>query len=168
MDYLLRGLHGGDIAAAIRHPTLNEEGPRNDGLPQPRSEYKFVYKGNLPEIIAADLVRHSGEASTLPVMQIVCKQLYERVVLKGQRAEITEQDYIRFGRAEGAIDCFWFEPFATLQRRQICRGLATPKWIFVGASAVARCRPHGRWHGPNAYCWRTRPSCRGRQTRNHQ
>jgi hypothetical protein len=106
MDYLLRGLHGGDIAAAIRHPTLNEEGPRNDGLPQPRSEYKFVYKGNLPEIIAADLVRHSGEASTLPVMQIVCKQLYERVVLKGQRAEITEQDYIRFGRAEGAIDSF--------------------------------------------------------------
>lgn len=106
MDYLLRGLHGGDIAAAIRHPTLNEEGPRNDGLPQPRSVYKFVYKGNLPAIIAADLVRHSGEASTLPVMQIVCKQLYEHVVLKGQRTEITEEDYIRFGRAEGAINSF--------------------------------------------------------------
>jgi hypothetical protein len=106
MDYLLRGLHGRDIAAAIRHPTLNEEGPRKDGLPQPRSVYKFVYEGDLPEIIAADLVRHSGEASTLPAMQIVCKQLYEHVVLKGQRTEITEQDYIRFGRADGAIDSF--------------------------------------------------------------
>jgi hypothetical protein len=106
MDYLLRGLHGRDIAAAIRHPTLNEGGLRKDGLPQPRSVYKFVYEGNLPEIIAADLVRHSGEASTLPAMQIVCKQLYEHVVLKGQRTEITEEDYIRFGRADGAIDSF--------------------------------------------------------------
>ena len=39
-------------------------------------------------------------------MQIVCKQLYESVVLKGKRTEITKQDYLEFGRAEGAINSF--------------------------------------------------------------
>jgi hypothetical protein len=103
-DYLLRPLSGPDIAAAIRQPTSDE--PRDDRLQPPRSVYGFSYKGELPEMIAADLLRQSGEASTLPAMQIVCKQLYERVVVRGGRAAITEEDYKRFGRAEGAIDAF--------------------------------------------------------------
>lgn len=103
-DYLLRPLGAGDIAAAIRQPTSNE--PRDDGLPPPRSVYGFSYQGKLPETIAADLLSQSGEASTLPAMQIVCKQLYERVVVKEGRPEITENDYKAFGRAEGAIDAF--------------------------------------------------------------
>lgn len=103
MDYLLRPLGTSDLAAAIRYPT--SEQPR-DGLPSPRSIYRFWYKGNLPETIAADLVHQSGEGSTLPAMQIVCKQLYERVVVRGQRSEISEEDYQLFGRAEGAIDSF--------------------------------------------------------------
>jgi hypothetical protein len=106
MDYWLRPLSERDIAAAIRQPTLDEDKARDDGLPQPRSVYRFTYKGNLPEIIAADLTHHSGEASTLPAMQIVCKQLYESVILNGKMTEITEPDYVRFGRAAGAIDSF--------------------------------------------------------------
>jgi hypothetical protein len=106
MDYWLRPLSERDIAAAIRQPTLNEDKARDDGLPQPRSVYRFTYKGNLPEIIAADLTHHSGEASTLPAMQIVCKQLYESVILNGKMTEITEPGYVRFGRAAGAIDSF--------------------------------------------------------------
>jgi hypothetical protein len=106
MDYLLRVLREHDLAAAIRWPTAGEETERDDGLPPPRTAYKFVYADNLPETIADDLVRHSGEASALPVMQIVCKQLYERVILNEMRTEITEHDYIRFGRTDGAIDSF--------------------------------------------------------------
>jgi hypothetical protein len=102
-DYLLRPLSVRDIAAAIRQPTLDE--PRDDGLPTARSVYGFSYQGDLPETIAAD-VNQSGETSNLPSMQIVCRQLYERVVVRGKRDEITEQDYKRFGRAQGAIDAF--------------------------------------------------------------
>ena len=103
-DYLLRPLGAADIAAAIRQPT--SDAPRDDGLPAPRSVYGFSYQGNLPETIAADLLDQSGEASTLPAMQIVCKQLYERVVVRGRRAAISEDDYRRFGRAQGAIEAF--------------------------------------------------------------
>ena len=104
-DYLLRQLDTKDLAGAIRQPTL--EVSLDSGLPAPRSVYKFSYKPDtLPDIIANDLVSQPGDASTLPAMQIVCKQLYERVVVEGRRTEITEQDYERFGRAQGAIDAF--------------------------------------------------------------
>jgi hypothetical protein len=106
VDYLLRPLSDRDIAAAIRQPTLDDGEPRDDGLPPPRSVYKFAFEEHLPELIAADLLRQSGETSTLPAMQIVCKQLYDRVVKRGRRQEITEQDYIQSGRAAGVIDAF--------------------------------------------------------------
>jgi hypothetical protein len=97
-DYLLRPLDESHIAAAIRLPTTL----RDDS----KQAYGFSYQEDLPETIAADLVKQSGETSTLPAMQIVCKQLYERVVVQGKRAQITEQDYRDFGRAAGAIDAF--------------------------------------------------------------
>lgn len=103
-DYLLRPLGKEGIVAAIRQPTL-ETSP-DDRFPAPRSFYGFSYEGTLPETIASDLLRQSGEASTLPAMQIVCKQLYERVVQKDKRSEIIEQDYELSGRAEGAIDAY--------------------------------------------------------------
>jgi hypothetical protein len=103
-DYLLRPLGAPDIAAAIRQPT--SDAPRHDGLPAPRSVYGFFYQEKLPETIAADLLDQSGEASTLPAMQIVCKQLHEGVVLTDRRAEITDADYEFFGRAQGVIEAF--------------------------------------------------------------
>jgi hypothetical protein len=103
-DYLLRPLSASGIAAAIRQPTSDE--PREGGLSTPRSFYKFSFQGRLPEKIADDLVSQSSETSTLPAMQIVCKQLYQRVVVDGGRAEITEEDYQRFGGAQGAIEAF--------------------------------------------------------------
>ncbi|QOZ23121.1 hypothetical protein XH93_05200 [Bradyrhizobium sp. CCBAU 51753] len=104
MDYLLRVLREEEIAAAIRTPT-SAIADRAQGSP-PHSIYGFAYEDALPEMIARDLALHSGEASSLPAMQIVCKQLYERIVLREKRSTILVDDYIRFGRADGALDAY--------------------------------------------------------------
>jgi hypothetical protein len=139
-DYLLFPLSVPDIAAAIRQPT--SDAPRNDGLPPARSVYGFSYQGDLPETIAGDLVKQSGdEASTLPSMQIVCKQLYERVVLRGKRNEITEQDYRRFGRAQGAIDAFMvrsIQDAAAAANLPSLRDADIDKWTLVLFLVVGR------------------------------
>lgn len=139
MDYLLRPLGDTDIAAAIRQPTSEES--RNHGLPPPRSIYGFSYEGELPEMIATDLLRQSGEASTLPAMQIVCKQLYERVVIRRGRNEITELDYESFGRAAGAIDSFMVRTLkdaATSANLPTLSDTDVDSWALVLSQVVGR------------------------------
>jgi hypothetical protein len=138
-DYLLRPLSAPDIAAAIRQPTSDQA--RDDGLPPPRSVYGFFYQGGLPETIAADLLSQSREASTLPAMQIVCKQLHERVVLRGGRAEITEEDYKRFGRAQGAIEAFMVRAIraaATAANLPPLTETEVDSWTLVLSKVVGR------------------------------
>jgi hypothetical protein len=157
MDYLFRPLRDRDqIAAAIRQPTLSEASLHGDGLPPPRSKYGFCYeedllestgdppeqiKVDLPEIIAADLLSQAGEASRMAAMQIVCRQLHERVVRVEKRSKITQQDYIRFGRANGVIDSFLVRAIQDAAKASGLPPLAEQgldSWVLVLSRVVGR------------------------------
>jgi hypothetical protein len=102
IDYLLRRIDDpGRIAAALRQPTLKHP---VKGLPAPHATYGFEYAPGVAEQIAQDLVEHSGDASALPVMQVVCKDLYEHTCKEGGRSTITQADYQRIGCVQGALD----------------------------------------------------------------
>ena len=87
------------IADIIRLPTLKQNVGRQ---PPPFEFYHFEFAPNLPERIAADVLKLAGDSSTLPVLQVVCKTLYER--LSDQRHVIELSDYETIGFAEGALD----------------------------------------------------------------
>ncbi len=71
-----------------------------------RDWYKFEYEHGLAAHIAADIVQHCGESSTLPVMQMVCADLYNNIVVKKQLSVIDRRAYKDLGAVEGAIDRF--------------------------------------------------------------
>jgi hypothetical protein len=128
MDHLLAPLRKRQqIAAAIRQP--------------PRSVYGFSYEDDLPEIIAADLLDQTGEASRMAAMQIVCRQLHEHVIRREGRSTITHQDYVRFGRANGVIDAFLVR---AIQDAAAAAGLprlteqALDSWVLVLSRVVGR------------------------------
>jgi hypothetical protein len=107
-QFMLHGLQNEEVlASAISRPTLDTT---IGGLVSPRRFYKFKFSPGLPEQIARDLIEHCGESSTLPVMQIVCTQLYERV-REAAGEESTENtigvnDYKDLGFVAGALDAF--------------------------------------------------------------
>jgi hypothetical protein len=90
------------IAAAILQPTRSDP---IEGLGAPNEFYKFEFEAGLPERIASDLLKHCGESSTLPVMQVVCAQLYERVKNRNESI-ISTSDYNELGEVAGALDAF--------------------------------------------------------------
>jgi hypothetical protein len=103
-QFMLHGLGDEDrIAAAIRRPTLTEA---IEPYGVPRDRYGFSYAPDVPEQIAHDLLEHCGESSTLPVLQIVCNDLYSQVVVKAGRDVITMDDYKALGRVQGQVDAY--------------------------------------------------------------
>lgn len=69
--------------------------------------YGFEFAPGVPEKIAADLLTLSGESSTLPVLQVVCRNLYERCK-QDPRHLIDMRQYERIGGVEGALDSYIF------------------------------------------------------------
>ena len=102
-DYFLDELTKSDLVEAIRRPT-SEEKIRGYGVPL--KHYKFILKGGLPEQIATDLMSTPLSGGVLPVLQIVCRQLYEQAKEhKGDGIRtIRVKDYKKVGRVEGQID----------------------------------------------------------------
>jgi hypothetical protein len=102
-QYMLHGMsEPGRLSSAISRPTRTEE---VGGLGSARDFYKFSFAEGLPNRIAGDLLVHCGESSTLPVMQIVCTQLFERMRDR-QDSVISDGDYVRIGLVAGALDAF--------------------------------------------------------------
>ncbi|MGY3120312.1 hypothetical protein ACVWXQ_004249 [Bradyrhizobium sp. S3.14.4] len=103
-QFMLHGLQDkDDLAAAIERPTVK----RKVGQYRPPFEkYEFEYAPALVNRIAVDIVNHCGESSALPVMQVVCKDLYETVVGQQGRSKIEQSDYKKQGGVEGALDRF--------------------------------------------------------------
>jgi hypothetical protein len=91
------------ITNAILRPTLTSQ-VADYGIPKAR--YHFEYAPGVAEQIACDLIEHCGESSTLPALQIVCKNLYEMVVEQSQRSTILMSDYNGLGRVKGTLDTF--------------------------------------------------------------
>lgn len=94
-----RDLHR--LTRAILRPTSDEAYPP---YKPPLNQYKFRYGPKVAEKIATDLLVHCGESSTLPVLQIVCTDLYETVVRARRRRVITLKDYSELGGVEGRVE----------------------------------------------------------------
>jgi hypothetical protein len=102
-QYMLHGLSDFErLSSAIMRPTRTNE---IEGLGSPKEFYNFSFAEELPDRIAKDLLAHCGESSTLPVMQIVCSQLFERMRDRNDTI-IGVDDYIKIGLVAGALDAF--------------------------------------------------------------
>lgn len=115
MQFMLHGFKDQQsLVKAIVRPTLKQE-VKQFGLTldPPFDHYRFEYAERLPETIAADVFKHCGESGTLPVMQIVCNDLYNYVV-KSEKQKDKEKQKDRYvisftayklrGGVEGAMD----------------------------------------------------------------
>lgn len=103
-QFMLHGLESrADLIAAIERPTLKTPMLKQTS---PFEAYGFDYEPALVGIIADEIVRHCGESSALPVMQVVCSDLYSSVVRERGRTTIKLDDYRRQGGVEGALDRF--------------------------------------------------------------
>jgi hypothetical protein len=139
-QFMLHGLREVKrIHAAIVRPTLKDSLP---GLEEaPYDYYGFDYAPDVAETIAQDLLDEAGESSTLPILQMVCKNLYENVVVSEKRATITLADYDRLGRIQGRVDAFINDSIKIVLKEVEGRQPSDQKidkWRAVLASLVAR------------------------------
>ena len=77
-DDLLRDFSRSALVEAITRPT--SETPLAEGQPSPREKYGFRYAEGIPEAIADGVLalRSENQDSVLPLVQVICTQLYER------------------------------------------------------------------------------------------
>jgi hypothetical protein len=95
------------LVQAIERPTLQH--PVGGVSVRPGLRYWFDYAPGLAGQIGAAVIKHSGEASAWPVMQIVCSDLYESLPEIKDPPEIRRierQHYDSSGAVDGAIDRF--------------------------------------------------------------
>ena len=103
-DYYLRDLTGTELLEAITRPCSTDELP---GYGVPRAHYHFYYEEGLPNVIAADLEKTPLTSGSLPVLQLVCRRLYQTAKSQPQvRGSwvIREKDYYDLGGIQGQID----------------------------------------------------------------
>lgn len=103
-DYYLSDLTGPDLLEAITRPCSTDEVP---GYGVPRAHYNFYYEEGLPEIIARDLERTPLTGGSLPVLQLVCRRLYQKAKSLPQVRGtwvIRHKDYRDLGGIQGQID----------------------------------------------------------------
>jgi hypothetical protein len=144
--FMLEGLQNRDsLVAAILRPTLQSL-PQVE--PAPFDKYGFSYAPGLADTIASDVLRHCGESSTLPVMQLVCHDLYNSsgAASRGETGrsddcEIGFELYKKQGGVEGALDRFIEGSIAAVLKESELRRPSkdiTEKWRDVIATLVAR------------------------------
>jgi hypothetical protein len=76
-QFMLHGIRDRDrLVRAILRPT---DETRATGGVTARTHYGFAFAAGLAESIAEDVLAHSGESSTLPILQLVCMDLYTAV-----------------------------------------------------------------------------------------
>lgn len=110
-QFMLNGIREPErLKAAIVRPTLREA---VGALGAPYKKYGFEYEDGLADRIAADVLEHCGEASTLPVVQLVCSDLYQSQIVEAQLSRITAAAYAARGEVEGAIDRYIQKSIAT-------------------------------------------------------
>lgn len=128
-DYLLSELSEDQIIAAIERPTRKVD---IGSWGKPYDQYRFEYQPGVAETIANDLKAMAGAGGGLPVMQIVCDNLYRLTKLKAEALEqthwvIKENDYRDLGGIEGQMDGHVRRVLEDLCRENSIRDLAVVK-----------------------------------------
>ena len=78
-DYMLNSfIHANELVDLIERPTGSDPIEHNGVVYEPPfSRYNFKYGQGVALAIAHDLVDHCGDSSPPPIMQIVCRSLYD-------------------------------------------------------------------------------------------
>jgi hypothetical protein len=101
-EYLLTDFDPATLADAVRRPTSKEPIPYASEVPFAR--YNFSYADRVPEMLAGQVIRYTTnrQDSALPLLQVICSQLYERV---GQRSDrvIRLDDLEALGGLKGGL-----------------------------------------------------------------
>lgn len=100
-EYLLADLGLEGVREAIERPTLKSQ-VGEFGIPF--QAYGFDYEPGLADRIAADLMAARQGGGVLPVMQIVCRSLYNGMHEAEGERRITSTQYEAIGGVEGIID----------------------------------------------------------------
>ena len=106
-DDLLRDFSRSALIEAITRPT--SETPLAPGQPAPREQYGFRYAEGIPEAIADGVLalRSENQDSVLPLVQVICTQLYEREkALPGSDRVITRENLDAIKGVEGGLRAF--------------------------------------------------------------
>ena len=103
-DDLLRDFSRSALIEAITRPT--SETPLAPGQPAPREKYGFHYAEGIPGQIADGVLamRSENQDSVLPLVQVICTQLYERKRTQpGSDGVITREDLDAIKGVEGGL-----------------------------------------------------------------
>ena len=102
--YLLTDLDEAELVEAIARPTSDEPVPHSEEIP--RDRYHFHYDEGVAEEIARRVLSFAVRRrdSSLPLVQMICTQLYERS-REHPEGLITLEDFERVGGVEGGIRC---------------------------------------------------------------
>ena len=106
-DDLLRDFSRSALIAAIERPTL--ESPIAPGQPSPREKYGFRFAEGVAAQIAEDGLdlRTEHQDSVLPLIQVICTQLYERKRSQPDSdGVITREDLEAIRGVEGGLKAF--------------------------------------------------------------
>jgi hypothetical protein len=98
--FYLSELAEADVLEAIKRPTLASEIPPYG---KPRDHYPFSFEPELPERIARDVFSQNIKGGILPVVQIVCENLYKSAKKKSGSQEsfvVTLDDYNALPKVE--------------------------------------------------------------------
>jgi hypothetical protein len=100
-QYFLQGLDRGKVKDAIELPTLKSQVGDHEA---PFAVYGFVYEEGLIDTIVADLFSAPPSGGILPLMQVVCRGLYNEVRDLGVPRIITKERYKSGGGVSGRVD----------------------------------------------------------------
>lgn len=106
-DDLLREFSRDALVKAITRPT--SETRLAPDQPSPREEYRFRYAEDVPEQIADDILemRSENQDSVLPLVQVICTQLYDREDSDPNADRIiTHEDLQRIKGVAGGLKAF--------------------------------------------------------------
>lgn len=118
-QYMLSGiLSEVELRRMVVYPSSN---PATGDLPAGQGICDFTIAPELVTTIARSVLSNASENSPLPILQLVCKELFERVVLGSGRREILASDYD--GGTERIVESYIDSALARI--REIC---APPHW----------------------------------------
>ncbi|HTV33991.1 MAG TPA: hypothetical protein VME69_12980 [Methylocella sp.] len=108
-QFMLSGaLTSKQIEHAILRPTCCDPIPGSEKLGPPSDYYRFKYEDGLARAIARDIHNYTARArlSALPVMQIVCRELWRKYARGRPDHVLTRTEYVQVESVENAIETF--------------------------------------------------------------
>ncbi len=103
-DYLLADLDRDALVAFVTRPTADH--PIDHAREIPRDRYGFHYADGVPDALASELLRAGRKDGVLPLAQVICGQLWERVQARGwdlSARVVSHDDLAALGGFAGAL-----------------------------------------------------------------